>query len=109
MRFRVFGTLAVLVAAVGLLAVGVSTAAAKSSGIVNPYYNYAADPQTTNVPWLAWAGETVKITRCFGLGDSQVTESGFAAFETSRGNSTPPSRRWVTDSLTIWREDSFLT
>ncbi len=53
MRFRVFGTLAVLVAAVGVLAVGVSTAAAKSSTIVNPYYNYAADPQTTNIPWVA--------------------------------------------------------
>ena len=45
MRFRVFGTLAVLVAAVGVLATGVSTAAAKSSTVVNPYYNYKADPQ----------------------------------------------------------------
>ncbi len=75
MRFRVFGTLAVLVAAVGVLAVGVSTAAAKSS--TNPYYNYAADPQTTNIPWVAWAGETVKVTRCFGLGDSQVGQDQF--------------------------------
>ena len=84
MRFRVFGTLAVLVAAVGVLAVGVSTAAAKSS-TVSPYYNYAADPQTTNIPWVAWAGETVKVTRCFGLGDSQVTADAFASSDFNRG------------------------
>jgi hypothetical protein len=78
MRFRVFTTLAVLVASVGLLAVGVSTAAAKGSGVVNPTnYNYAADPQTTNIPWVAWAGETVKVTRCFGLGDSQVGQQTY--------------------------------
>ena len=86
MRFRVFTTLAVLVASVGLLAVGVSTAAAKSS-TVSPYYNYAADPQTTNIPWVAWAGETVKVTRCFGLGDSQV---GQQIWESSSFNHGSP-------------------
>jgi len=86
MRHRVFATLAVLVASVGLLAVGVSTAAAKSS-TVSPYYNYAADPQTTNIPWVAWAGETVKVTRCFGLGDSQV---GQQIFESSSFNHGSP-------------------
>lgn len=86
MRFRVFGTLAVLVAAVGVLATGVSTAAAKSSTVVNPYYNYAADPQTTNIPWVAWAGETVKVARCFGLGDSQVSSDAFAASSFNHGS-----------------------
>ncbi len=84
MRFRVFGTLAVLVAAVGLLAVGVGTAAAKGTGYEGNY-NYAADPQTTNIPWVAWAGETVKVTRCFGLGDSQIGQDTFAAYQQERG------------------------
>jgi hypothetical protein len=84
MRHRVFATLAVLVASVGLLAVGVSTAAAKSS-TVSPYYNYAADPQTTNIPWVAWAGETVKVTRCFGLGDSQVGQEVWASSSQNHG------------------------
>ena len=86
MRFRVFGTLAVLVAAIGLLAVGVGSAAAKGTG-VQEGYNYAADPQTTNIPWVAWAGETVKVTRCFGLGDSQVGQDEFTASSFNRGGS----------------------
>ena len=83
MRFRVFSTLAVLVASVGLLAVGVSTAAAKSSTQIG--YNYAADPQTTNIPWVAWAGETVKVSRCFGLGIREVTDSAFTNSSFNKG------------------------
>lgn len=84
MRFRVFGTLAVLVAAVGLLAVGVGTAAAKSSTQV--IGSYAADPQNTNIPWVAWAGETVKVTRCFGLGNRDITEANFNSSSYNHGS-----------------------
>ena len=71
MRFRVIATLAVLVAAVGVLAGGVSSAAASTKTGGN--WNWAADPQSTNIPWLAWAGSTVKVSRCFGLGDPEIS------------------------------------
>src|SRR5581483_2217710 len=75
MRLRVIATLAVLVTAVGVLAAGVGSAAASTKDQGN--WNYAADPQNTNVPWLAWAGETVRVSRCFFLGDSDVTEAAY--------------------------------
>ncbi len=84
MRFRVIATLAVVVAAIGVLVGGVSNAAA-STKTYEPYYNYAADPQTTNIPWVAWAGETVKVARCFGLGDSQVDTDTLASFAHDKG------------------------
>jgi hypothetical protein len=84
MRFRVIATLAVVVAAVGVLVGGVSNAAA-STKTYEPYYNYAADPQTTNIPWVAWAGETVKVARCFGLGDSQVNSNTLGDFASRNG------------------------
>src|SRR5581483_3196034 len=75
MRLRVIATLAVLVTAVGVLAAGVGSAAASTKG--NSNWNYAADPQNTNIPWLAWAGETVRVSRCFFLGDSDVSEVAY--------------------------------
>jgi hypothetical protein len=85
MRFRVIATLAVVVAAVGVLVGGVSNAAASTKGAYEPNYNYAADPQTTNIPWVAWAGETVKVARCFGLGDSQVNLNSLTDYASKKG------------------------
>ena len=62
MRLRISIGLAALVAAVGVLAIGVGSAGAG----VN---HYAPDPQTTNVPYLAWAGEEVKVVKCIGGND----------------------------------------
>ena len=70
MRFRVLTTLAALAAVIGILAVGAGTASGTVIG-----YNPAADPQTTNVPWVAWAGSTVKVSRCFGIGNRDILEA----------------------------------
>ncbi len=82
MRFRVIATLAVLVAALGVLAVGVGTAGATIQDSA-----YLANPQTTNIPWLAWAGETVKVSRCFGLGNSEVKADSFQNSDYNKGSS----------------------
>ena len=68
MRLRISLGLAALVAALGVLAIGVGSAGAtevKSS---------APDPQTTNIPYLAWAGEEVKVVKCIG-GDDGIDVS----------------------------------
>ncbi len=70
MRFRVIATLAVLIAAIGVLVGGVSNAAA---GVHGGLSSEAVDPQYTNIPYLAWAGSTVKISRCIGIGRPDVT------------------------------------
>src|SRR5262249_41989359 len=59
MRLRISLGLAVLVAALGVLAIGVGSASAT-------YVSRAPDPQTTNIPYLAWAGEEVKVVKCIG-------------------------------------------
>ncbi|HZO34460.1 MAG TPA: hypothetical protein VFB17_05225 [Gaiellaceae bacterium] len=63
MRLRISLTLAAVLAAVAALTIGVGTAGASvpSSG--------APDPQTTNIPYVAWLGETVKVAKCLELGD----------------------------------------
>ena len=39
------------------------------------------DPQTTNIPYVAWTGEQVKVVKCFGSADgvSEATPSTRAA------------------------------
>ncbi len=88
MRFRILTTLAAFAAVIGILAVGAGTAA---SGTYEENYNPLADPATTNVPWLAWAGETVKVSRCFGLGDSQVGQDNVSATASEMGIHFDPS------------------
>lgn len=58
---------------------GVGTA---SAGGYNPQF----DLQYTNVPWLAWAGETVKVQHCFGLGDTEVTSANFSSSSFNHGS-----------------------
>ncbi len=62
MRLRISIGLAALLAALGVLAIGVGSAGATEN-------HYAPDPQTTNVPYLAWAGEEVKVVKCIGGND----------------------------------------
>ena len=64
MRLRISLTLAALITAIAAMAVGVGSAAAT---VVQPQL---PDPQTTNVPYVAWAGEQVKVVKCLGSEDS---------------------------------------
>ena len=57
MRLRISLTLAALIAAITAMSVGVGSAAATTK-------SYLPDPQTTNVPYVAWAGEQVKVVKC---------------------------------------------
>jgi hypothetical protein len=59
MRLRISLALAAFVAAVAALTIGVGTAGAS---VVVP--SGAPDPGTTNIPYVAWAGETVKVVKC---------------------------------------------
>jgi hypothetical protein len=63
MRLRISLTLAAVVAAFAALTISVGTAGAT---IVLPPSG-APDPQTTNIPYVAWAGETVKVVKCVRL------------------------------------------
>ncbi len=63
MRLRISFALAAAIAAIAALTIGVGTAAA---GHVQ-----SIDPQTTNIPYVAWAGETVKVVKCLGYGDGE--------------------------------------
>ncbi len=54
------------VAAVAVLGTVASTASAE---YVNPNYVAANDPNTTNVPYLAWRGENLRLVQCFGADD----------------------------------------
>ncbi len=71
MRLRISLAVAALVAAIGVLAIGVGTAAAGNEGPQGQ-----PDPQTTNVPYVAWNGEQVKVVKCFGNQDN-VSEAAF--------------------------------
>jgi hypothetical protein len=62
MRLRISLALAAVVAAVAALTIGVGTAGAS---VVTP--SGAPDPQTTNIPYVAWAGETVKVVKCLEI------------------------------------------
>ena len=70
MRLRISLAIAALVAAIGVLAVGVGTAGA------TPVPQGQPDPQTTNIPYVAWNGEQVKVVKCFGNTDN-VSEAAF--------------------------------
>ncbi len=58
--FRKIGV--VLTALVALLALTAAVASA-SGGDANP------EPQTTNIPYTAWVGTQIKLSKCFDLGD----------------------------------------
>ncbi len=36
---------------------------------VNPFDDPANDPNTTNVPYLAWRGENLRLVKCWGTDD----------------------------------------
>ncbi len=65
MRLRISLALAAVVAAVAALTIGVGAAAASVGG--GPWMGQSIDPQTSNIPYVAWIGETVKASRCFGF------------------------------------------
>jgi hypothetical protein len=56
MRLRISLTLVTLLAAITVLTVGLGSAAATTPPL--------PDPQTTNIPYVAWAGEQVKVVKC---------------------------------------------
>jgi hypothetical protein len=65
MRLRITGKLLVLLGlVVALMSVGIASAVAQGGDEGLP------DPQTTNVPYVAWAGEQVKVVKCLGSEDS---------------------------------------
>ena len=65
MRLRISFALAAAIAAIAALTIGVGSAAATPVQVIPP------DPQTTNIPYVAWAGETVKVVKCLGYGDGE--------------------------------------
>jgi hypothetical protein len=66
MRFRLGVTFVTLLAAMTALFVwaGMASGATKTQSI---QYADPTDPQNTNIPYLAWAGETVKVTKCLNF------------------------------------------
>jgi hypothetical protein len=74
MRLRISLGLVGLVAALGVLIFGVGTAAAGGEKPSGP-----PDPQTTNVPYLAWAGEEVKVVKCIGGPNDAVDVSAIGS------------------------------
>jgi hypothetical protein len=74
MRLRISLGLVGLVAALGVLIFGVGTAAAGNEKPSGP-----PDPQTTNVPYLAWAGEEVKVVKCIGGPNDSVDVSAIGS------------------------------
>jgi hypothetical protein len=55
-------------AAVGVAAVAVLGTVA-SSALAGANYDPTNDPNTTNVPYLAWRGENLRLVQCFGASD----------------------------------------
>jgi hypothetical protein len=68
MRLRISIALAAAITAIAALTIGVGSAAA------GEWQSGPPDPQTTNIPYVAWAGETVKVDKCIGFADN-VTEA----------------------------------
>jgi hypothetical protein len=64
MRLRISLTLVTLLAAITALTIGLGSAAA------TPEVGTLPDPQTTNIPYVAWAGEQIKLAKCFDREDS---------------------------------------
>ena len=73
MRFRLGVTFVTLLAAMTALFVwaGMASGATKAQ-----YIQYAdpTDPQNTNIPYLAWAGETVRVTKCLNFDGFQQSD-----------------------------------
>jgi len=65
MRLRISIALVALLAAIAALMVSAGSAAAGNEQYGPP------DPQTTNIPYVAWAGETVKVVKCLSFIDSE--------------------------------------
>jgi hypothetical protein len=55
-------------AAVGVAAVAVLGTVA-SSALAGANWDPTNDPNTTNVPYLAWRGENIRLVQCFGASD----------------------------------------
>ncbi len=67
MRIRKKFGFGLVVAALAALAVSVSVASATT-----PSYYDPSDPQTTNIPYLAWIGEQVRVEKCVITWDHQL-------------------------------------
>jgi hypothetical protein len=73
MRFRLGVTFVTLLAAMTALFVWAGMAA----GATKTTYIQTADPtdpQNTNIPYLAWAGETVRVTKCLNFEGFQASD-----------------------------------
>ena len=73
MRFRLGVTFVTLLAAMTALFVWAGMAA----GATKTTYIQTADPtdpQNTNIPYLAWAGETVRVTKCLNFEGLQASD-----------------------------------
>jgi hypothetical protein len=67
MRLRISLALVTLLAAITALTVGLGSAAATTATL--------PDPQTTNVPYVAWVGEQVKVVKCLDSEESDVART----------------------------------
>jgi hypothetical protein len=66
MRLRISGKVLVVLAAVAaLMSVVIASAGATDDTPT------LLDPQTSNVPYVAWAGEQIKLAKCLGSADSE--------------------------------------
>ncbi|MDX6454710.1 MAG: hypothetical protein QOD48_817, partial [Gaiellaceae bacterium] len=67
-------------AAVGVAAIAVLGTVASSTAFAGGIIDGSAnDPNTTNVPYLAWRGENLRLVKCFGVNDfEQAYQSEFS-------------------------------
>ncbi|MDX6566542.1 MAG: hypothetical protein QOE10_2204, partial [Gaiellales bacterium] len=67
-------------AAVGVAAIAVLGTVASSTAFAGGFIEGSAnDPNTTNVPYLAWRGENLRLVKCFGVNDfEQAYQSEFS-------------------------------
>jgi hypothetical protein len=67
-------------AAVGVAALALLGTVASSTAFAGGFIEGSAnDPNTTNVPYLAWRGENLRLVKCFGVNDfNQEFQSEFA-------------------------------
>jgi hypothetical protein len=74
-------------AVVGVCAVAVLGTVA-SSALASPYDTPANDPNTTNVPYLAWRGENIRLVKCWGTNDFNraAMDQGFATTDVINDN-----------------------
>ena len=60
-------------AAVGVAAIAVLGTVASTALADSPWDVPANDPNTTNVPYLAWRGENLRLVKCWGTDDFNFT------------------------------------